>query len=124
MDSAMLAAMLEKMRADSRNIHSVLVCAHGVLVLEAYFQPFNRDTPHNLYSCTTSVTSAAVGLALQDGLIPGIDTPVYSLFPGLALDDERKQTITLKHLPTMSSGLEWSEPIRSGLDDNWYLRDF
>ncbi len=123
MDSAMLAAMLEKMRADSRNIHSVLVARHGVLVLEAYFQPFNRETPHYLYSCTKSVTSAAVGLALQDGLIPGIDTPVYSLFPGLALDDERKQTITLKHLLTMSSGLEWSEPLRSGLDDNWYLRD-
>jgi CubicO group peptidase (beta-lactamase class C family) len=123
MDSARLATMLRVIQKDGRNIHSILVARNGVLVLEVYFPPFDRETPHNLYSCTKSVTSTAVGLALRDNLIASIDTPASSFFPDVTLDDEGKQAITLKHLLTMSSGLEWSEPLRSGLSDNWALTD-
>lgn len=123
MDSAKLAAMLRAVRKDGRNIHSILVARHGVLVLEVYFPPFDRETPHNLYSCTKSVTSAAVGLAQRDGLITSINSSASSYFPDVTLDDKDKQAITLKHLLTMSSGLEWSEPLRSGLSDNWAITD-
>ncbi len=123
MDPAMLAALLKAIQADGRNIHSVLVARHGALVLEAYFPPFDRETPHNIYSCTKSVTSAAVGLAERDGLIDDLDTPVYSYFPDVRLEDDSRKAITLRHLLTMSSGVEWSEPLRSGLNDNWYIFD-
>jgi CubicO group peptidase (beta-lactamase class C family) len=123
MDSTKLAALLEALQKDERNIHSVLVARHGVMVLEAYFPPFDRETPHNIYSCTKSVTSAAVGLAVRDGLLENLDTPVYTYFPEISVDDAGKKTITLKHLLTMSSGLEWNEPLRSGLNDNWYIFD-
>jgi CubicO group peptidase (beta-lactamase class C family) len=123
MDSGLLSAMLQQIEQDGTNIHSLLIARHGVLVLEAYFPPFNRQTPHNLYSCTKSVTSALVGAALQDGLVSSINTPVYTLFPNLSLDDERKKSILVSHLLSMSSGLEWMEPLRSGLNDNWYILD-
>ena len=123
MDSNTLAAMLEMLESDERNIHSILIARHGVLVLEAYLSPFNRETPHNIYSCTKSITSAVMGAALQDDLIKSIDKPVYTLFPDLTLDDERKKEILIRHLLTMSSGLEWIEPLRSGLNDNWYMHD-
>lgn len=123
MDSYRLAAMLQAVQKDGRNIHSILIARHGVMVLEAYFHPFNRETPHNLYSCTKSVTSAAVGLALRDGLISSLDTPAYTFFPDINLEEESKKDITLRHLLTMTSGLEWIEPLRSGLSDNWALTD-
>ncbi len=119
MDSARLAAMLKQIQADGRNIHSILIARHGTLVLEAYFHPFNRETPHNLYSCTKSVTSALMGIALDKGLVPGIDAPVHTLFPDVVLDSPEKEAITLRHLLTMSSGIEWAEPLRSGLSDTW-----
>ncbi len=123
MDSTRLAAMLQAVRKDGRNIHSILIARHGVVVLEVYFPPFNRETPHNLYSCTKSVTSAAVGLALRDGLVDNLDIPAYTFFPDVTPEDEDRKGITLRHLLTMSSGLEWTEPVRSGLSDNWALTD-
>ena len=123
MDSSKLAAMLQAVRKDGRNIHSILIARHGVVVLEVFFPPFNRETPHYLYSCTKSVTSAAVALAMRDGLIDNLDTPAYTFFPDVAIEEKGKQDITLRHLLTMSSGLEWTEPVRSGLSDNWALTD-
>jgi len=119
MDSARLAAMLKQIQADERNIHSILIARHGILVLEAYFHPFNRETPHNLYSCTKSVTSALTGIAIDRGLVTSVDTTVHTLFPDVSVDTPDKEAITLRHLLTMSSGIEWTEPLRSGLSDTW-----
>lgn len=119
MDSARLAAMLKQIQADGRNIHSILIARHGILVLEAYFHPFNRETPHNLYSCTKSVTSALTGIAIDRGLVTSVDTTVHTLFPDISVDTPDKEAITLRHLLTMSSGIEWAEPLRSGLSDTW-----
>jgi len=109
MDSRQLAEMIAAIRAEGRNIHSLLVARHGHLVLEAYFDPFYAEAPHRLYSCTKSVTSSIVGIAIGKGLLQGVDQPVYELFPEVALDDPRKQEITVEHLLSMSSGLEWPE---------------
>ncbi len=119
MDSARLAAMLKQIQADGRNIHSILIARHGTLVLDAYIHPFNRESPHNLYSCTKSVTSAVTGIAIDKGLVTGVDTPVHTLFPDVSLDTPEKEAITLHDLLTMSSGIEWAEPLRSGLSDTW-----
>lgn len=110
-----------------RNVHSILVVKDGRLVLEEYFNgmsfegavgdsilgrwtTFDRTTPHNLASVTKSITSTLVGVAIQEGMISGVDTAVYGFFPELADPREaRKDSITLEHLLTMSSGLEWDE---------------
>ncbi len=123
MDPSRLAGLLEAIQSGDRNIHSVLVARHGTMVLEAYFPPFDRETPHNMYSCTKSVTSAAVGLCMRDERIDSLNTPIYTYFPDVQLDNENRKAITIYHLLTMSSGLEWSEPLRSGLNDNWYIFD-
>lgn len=123
MDPSRLAGLLEAIQSGDRNIHSVLVARHGTMVLEAYFPPFDRETPHNMYSCTKSVTSAAVGLCMRDEQIDSLNTPIYTYFPDVQLDNENRKAITIYHLLTMSSGLEWSEPLRSGLNDNWYIFD-
>lgn len=117
--SARLAAMLETVQKENQGLHSVLVIRHGVLVLEAYVHPFNGETRHSVYSVTKSVTSALVGIAREDGLLGGVDTPVYTYFPSVTLDDPRKQSIRMEHLLSMTSGIEWSEPLYSGLSDLW-----
>lgn len=109
-----------------QNVHSLLVVKDGKLVFEEYFRgytwdyadeqhrgdlvDFDRDTTHNLASVTKSFTSALIGIAIDQGFIRGVEETVFSFFPEHAdLKDERKDRITLEHLLTMRSGLEWNE---------------
>jgi CubicO group peptidase (beta-lactamase class C family) len=112
MDSAALVRLLQHIRDQDLGVHSLLVARHGVLVLEAYFHPYGPETRHAIYSATKSFSSALIGIALADGAIPSVDTPLLDLFPGrsVANVDRRKQQITLEHLLTMSSGLDWRRP--------------
>jgi hypothetical protein len=60
-----------------------------------------------------------MGVAIDRGLVSGIDVPIHTLFPEVTLDSADKKAITIRHLLTMSSGLDWTEPLRSGLNDTW-----
>lgn len=119
LSSAVLAGMLETIAREKRNIHSILVIRHGVLVLEIYVHPFNGKTRHAVYSVTKSITSSLVGIAREEGLLNDVNTPVISFFPSVALDDPRKGDILIEHLLSMTSGIEWMEPLYSGLNDHW-----
>ena len=73
---------------------------------------FGPDELHGTRSCSKSVVSLLVGIAIGEGLLPAIDTPAYKLFPNLELEKqptwtEAHRAITLEHLLTMRAGLEW-----------------
>src|ERR1700691_4871457 len=105
------------------NVHSVLVGRHGKLVFEHYFAGtdehlgnqvgevnFGPETRHDARSMTKSVTDLLVGIAIDRGWIKSIDASVFSFFPQYAdLRTPEKDRISLRHLLTMSSGLEWHE---------------
>ena len=57
-----------------------------------------------------SVTALVLGMAIDHGWIKSVDTPVLSFFPEYAdLRTPEKDRITLRHILTMSSGLDWHE---------------
>jgi CubicO group peptidase (beta-lactamase class C family) len=106
------------------NIHSVVVVRHGKLVMERYysgidyrlgrflgFVDFGPTVKHDLRSISKSVTSLLVGIALGEGKFPDLDSPLFDHLPakyaGLRTADNSR--ITLRHLLTMSSGLDWDE---------------
>ncbi len=71
---------------------------------------FTPDTLHDVRSVTKSVVSMLFGIAVGDGLIRSLDTPILEYFPeyqDLRTTDRMK--ITLRHLLTMSSGFRWDE---------------
>jgi CubicO group peptidase (beta-lactamase class C family) len=113
MDSPILASMFDSIQAQQANIHSLLIVRRGYLVTEAYFYPFRRGMKHNLQSCNKSVTSALVGIAIQEGWVEGVNQPILEVLPrpNVADSDPRKQAISLEHLLTMTSGLDWQEEI-------------
>ncbi|HEX2908509.1 MAG TPA: serine hydrolase, partial [Phototrophicaceae bacterium] len=127
LNSAKLAEMIENIVVTDLNIHSVLVVRNGALVLEAYRYPHTAETLHHIYSCTKSFTSALVGIAQEQGFISSIEQPLLDFFPErtVANLDEAKKSITIEHLLTMSSGLDWPggilEPIMGDLraSDDW-----
>lgn len=75
------------------------------------FHPYYDGTDlHSLQSVTKSVTSAALGLALDAEYIEGIDVPVLPFFEEYEFDnsDPRKAAISLADLLTMRSGIDWN----------------
>ena len=106
-------------------IHSLLIIKDGKLVFEEYFPGdkfnlaqftgetgFDMYDTHNLCSATKSFTSALIGIAIDKGFIQSVDQKVFDFFPEhadlLSITPE-KQNITLGHLLTMRSGLEWDD---------------
>lgn len=88
-------------------MHSLLVSQRGRLVLEYYAPGRTATRPANVKSVSKSVIATLVGIAIERGLIEGVDQRIVHWFPELQNDaDRRKQTITVEDLLTMRSGLE------------------
>lgn len=75
------------------------------------WHPYYQGTKlHTMQSVTKSVTSAALGIAIDDGLIEGVHVPVSQFFGDYQYDlsDPRKNAITLEDFLTMRSGIKWT----------------
>lgn len=94
------------------NFHGILIARHGKLVLEEYFHGYSADQPHETRSAAKSMAAVLVGATQYAHYPVDLSLPVYStiyggrLSPGL---DPRKARITLRHLLTMSSGLDCND---------------
>ena len=80
----------------------------------AWWHPYYRKgNLHTMQSVTKSVVSAVIGIAIGRNEFPDLDTPVLSFFEPdkVANVDERKRRMTLRHLLTMSTGLDWDEDV-------------
>ncbi len=112
MDSSYLQAMLDYIDSNNLPIDAVLIVRNGRLVLEEYLSAyFGVDHKHELYSVTKSFSSALIGAAIQNGFIDNVNQRVLDFFPNRTFDntDSRKENMTLEHVLTMTSGLEWDE---------------
>jgi CubicO group peptidase (beta-lactamase class C family) len=116
MDSGRLARMFEYVEEQQVNLHSLLVVRNGYLVTEAYFQPYDQDTPHWIASVTQSVIGMLVGIAIDQGSIEGVGQPVLDFFPGrtIANQDADKEALTVEHLLSLTAGLDCHDGPGSG----------
>ena len=65
---------------------------------------------HDVRSVSKSVVSLLFGIAVHGGRVASLATPALDFLPELAdLRGDGRDAITLEHLLTMSSGLDWSE---------------
>jgi CubicO group peptidase (beta-lactamase class C family) len=105
MSSRAIAALLDRLEADSVELHSIMVVRHGHVVAEGWWAPYSPDRPHLLYSLTKSFTSIAVGLVIADGLL-SLDDLVVDVLPDHVPGDisEQGRRITVDHLLSMTAG--------------------
>ena len=116
MDSVLLAQMLEDISANETSIYSVLVIRNGYLVTEAYFHPYTRNTKMHIQSVTKSVIGMLVGRAITSEYIKDADVKLSEFYKVDLFEnpDKQKNSIQLKHLLSMSSGLDCQEFSGSG----------
>ena len=114
MHAGLLAGMLEHVQNKCLHIDSITVVRNGHLVLDAYAWPFSKGQKHRIHSCTKSIMSALIGIAIDKGYIESVNQPVLAFFPEktFAGVDDRKKAITLENLLTMASGLECRDSYR------------
>jgi CubicO group peptidase (beta-lactamase class C family) len=87
---------------------SLLVVRRGVLVAEGYCRDLDDiDRIGALMSATKSVTSLLAGLAIDGSPADSLDRTLYSLIPGKFDADSTRRCITLRHLLTMRSGIDF-----------------
>jgi len=77
----------------------------GEYVYDAYQNGFRPETRHQFWSMTKSVTTALVGIAVEDGLIDSIHDPIEAYIPEAAGTDW--EGTTLEDLLQMESGIYW-----------------
>ena len=107
-------------------IHSMLIYRNDRLVYEEYFPGhlYRWDAPnyqgeyvrydesmlHGIMSCTKSITSACIDIAIQQGFIENVNQSIFDYLPDhQEFNSGSKSRITIEHLLTMSSGLAWNE---------------
>lgn len=81
---------------------------------DPWWHPFyRRGDLHTLQSVTKTITSMVIGTAVTRGDFPNLDTPVLTFFDTTAVAnvDARKRRMTVRHLLTMTSGLDWNESL-------------
>ena len=106
---AMVAAYQKKQARDETVvIDSITIIRNGFVVADLYFNPlFPPNTPHVIHSCTKSIMSALIGIAIEQGYISGVDVPVLDYLSEKAPQhpDQRLHRLTLKDLLSMQTGL-------------------
>lgn len=98
-------------QSDFRTVRGVVIVRHGTLVAEAYFGGYTNTSRKNVHSVSKSVTSLAVGIAMDRGMLPSVGARLADLLPHYTnrLKDAPKDRITLRHALTMTAGLAWNE---------------
>ena len=103
-----------------------LLIRNGYLIYEAYYPGVDADHLWSVVSVAKSVTATALGVALAEGYVTGINSSVLDFFPDrtIANLDPRKGAMTIRHLLTMSAGFE-SQLEQIVLPNDWiqYILD-
>jgi CubicO group peptidase (beta-lactamase class C family) len=112
------------------NIHGVIIVRRGAVVFENYFEgddqvrdengrahfervAFSAERCHELRSVSKSIVGLLYGIALGEGKVPPLDTPLLAQFPDYAdlPNPEQRRRWTIGHAITMTLGIEWNEDL-------------
>ncbi|MFV1761496.1 serine hydrolase [Phaeobacter sp. A90a-4k] len=107
-------------------LHSTVVMLGGELVAEAYFTGEDErwgmqigavihgpKTLHDTRSVTKSIVGLLYGIALGEGIVPELETPLLDVFPEYSdlRDGSGREAITIADVLTMQMGTEWDESL-------------
>ena len=88
-------------------VKAFVIVRNGHLVAERYYRG-DKDDAHNVFSVSKSFLSALYGIALDQGVIESLDSPIMDYLSDYrsTIQDQRINTITIRHLLTMRSGFD------------------
>ncbi|AZB28200.1 serine hydrolase domain-containing protein [Chryseobacterium balustinum] len=110
-----------------REITSIVVIKNGELLLEEYFNNYNRDSLNDTRSVGKSFASALMGIAIKDGYLQSENQKISEFYDLKTFKNysSQKENVTIKSLLTMSSGFEGNDQDEEspGNEENMYPTD-
>ncbi|TNF26123.1 MAG: class C beta-lactamase-related serine hydrolase [Bacteroidetes bacterium] len=91
-----------------------LMIKDGEIVFEEYWDGYSDSSRSNSFSMAKSITTMLVQCAIQDGYIKSWDQKVKDFLP--ELKGEFADDLTLRHLCTMTAGLDFNEHYKNPFD--------
>lgn len=106
-DTRLIEETVERAK-DLPNLRSLIVTHNGIVLTEQALGGTRLDRPTNIKSASKTIMSALVGIAIERGVLQGVDQPVASILgQSIPSDaDPRVRQITVGHLLSMQAGLE------------------
>lgn len=101
-----LSSRLRKKLEQLRSI-AFLVIRDDSILYEEYWEGYGPDSISNSFSMAKTYVGVLTGVALKNGFLQSLDQPVADFIEEFKKDNRRD--ITIRHLITMSSGLNWKE---------------
>ena len=96
------------------SLRGLLVFRNGKLISEAYLKDEQDITnKHIIWSCTKQVMGVVTGIAVDKGLINTINDPISDYFDTELQSHSDKSDITIRHLLTMQSGIDYDNEEQS-----------
>lgn len=86
---------------------ALIVVDHGKIAFEKYYDDGAMAKVSNSFSMAKSILAILTFMAIQDGKIPSLDSPVESFLT--EWNGRPEGAIRIRDLLTMSSGLNWEE---------------
>jgi CubicO group peptidase (beta-lactamase class C family) len=100
----------------SLDTRAFLVLKGDSLLFENYANGHTPETVSNSFSAAKTLVAMLIAIAVEEGNIKSLDEPVGNYLP--AFRNGEKKRITIRHLLTMSSGLDWEESASNPLSEN------
>ena len=92
------------------DIYGALIIKDDNVIGEYYKEGYNQDSIFTLQSCSKSVTSSLIGIAIDKGYIRDVNVPISEYFPEiLESNNQNLKEITIWHLLTHTSGLNMND---------------
>jgi CubicO group peptidase (beta-lactamase class C family) len=104
-----------------QGMKSIVISRNDTIVKEQYFNSSGPNIVYDVRSVTKTVTALLIGIAIDKGYISSIENEIGPYFsPIVGIISSEKSELKIKHLLTMSSGLEWYEWGNYGEYNNEY----
>jgi CubicO group peptidase (beta-lactamase class C family) len=100
-------------------VYAAVTVKDGYIVDEYYKEGYDGTSLFRLNSATKSFTSALIGVAIDQGLIAGVDVTIAEYLPQIKELGEYWQRITIRQLLTHSSGINADDSLFM----EWYRSD-
>ncbi len=88
-----------------------VIIKDSTLLFEQYWEDYSPRSRSNSFSMAKSIVSLAIGCAIDDGFIKNVDQPVNDFYP--EFKGYNGKVLTLRHLLTMSAGVDFDEAYSS-----------
>lgn len=101
-------------------MHGFMLLRHGKVCAEGSWHPYRPNVPHSMFSFSKSLTSTAIGFAVQEGML-SLDERLVDIFPEKlpAAPSENLQKATVRHLLMMGCGHDSEIPDLGRGDADW-----